>query len=69
MLLPVWRGDARVGNSDVRADLEAARVRAREEIGGLPEELRATGPGDVNRKLVASDGLVREIERLVAEAR
>jgi nicotinate phosphoribosyltransferase len=71
MLQPVWRGEALVHDRDARADLSAARNHAREEIAMLPEELRSiekgtSGPG---RKLVASDGLVREIERLVAEAR
>jgi nicotinate phosphoribosyltransferase len=69
MLAPVWRGDAPVHETDARADLENARVRARGEIAGLPEELRRIDRGAAARKLVASDGLVREIERLVAEAR
>jgi nicotinate phosphoribosyltransferase len=69
MLGPVWRGDAPVSETDVRADLEAARTRAREEIGALPAELRRIERGAALRKLVASDALVREIERLVGEAR
>ena len=71
MLLPVWRGEAPVKQTDARADLDAARALAREEIAALPDELRRIekGAAGVGRKLVASDGLVREIERLVAEAR
>ncbi|MDF2696737.1 MAG: hypothetical protein K0S65_5120 [Labilithrix sp.] len=72
MLTPVWRGEAPVVETDPRADLAEARVRAREEIEALPPELRRierSGEAPRTRKLVASDGLVREIERLVAEAR
>jgi len=71
MLRPVWRGDARVESTDARQDLAAARARAREEIAALPDELREIERGDAGpgRKLVASDGLVRAIEQLVAEAR
>ena len=71
MLVPVWRGEAPVNETDARADLAAARSHAREEIAALPAELRRIdkGPADPARKLVASDGLVRAIDRLVAEAR
>jgi len=69
MLQPVWRDAAPVAETDARADLEAARARARDEIGALPDELRRIDPGGAERKLVASDALVGEIERLVAEAR
>jgi hypothetical protein len=69
MLIPVWRGDALLKETDARADLEAARTRAREEIAALPGDLRRIEAGAGDRKLVASDGLVREIERLVGEAR
>ena len=70
VLQPVWRGEAPVNDTDARADLAAARAHARDAIAELPEELRridadVTGPA---RKLVASDGLVAAIERLVAEA-
>lgn len=69
MLEPVWRGASRTGSTDARADLALARSRAAAEIGALPEELRAIDPARAGkRKLVASDGLVREIERLVGEA-
>jgi nicotinate phosphoribosyltransferase len=68
MLLPVWRGDAPVAETDARADLEAARARARAEIAALPDELRGLDTGGAKRKLVASDALVAEIERLVGEA-
>jgi nicotinate phosphoribosyltransferase len=68
MLAPVWRGEGPVNESDARVDLESARRRAREEIATLPDELRRLDPGNGTRKLVASDGLVRQIERLVAEA-
>lgn len=69
MLLPVWRGDAPVARTDARADLAAARARAKDEIAALPEELRSLAPDPRSRKLVASDALAREIERLVQEAR
>lgn len=71
LLQPFWRGDAAVVETDARKALGAARARAKEEIAALPEELRSidTGPSQARRKLVASDGLVRAIERLVAEAR
>ena len=67
----VGRGHAPGTPDGARAELAAARSHAREEIAALPEELRRIekGASGVQRKLVASDGLVREIERLVAEAR
>jgi nicotinate phosphoribosyltransferase len=68
MLAPVWRGDAPVTESDPRAALAAARTRAREEIALLPEELRRVDSGAASRKLVASDALVAQIEKLVADA-
>lgn len=68
MLEPVWRGTARTRPRDARADLAAARARAAEEIAALPAELRRLSE-PASRKLVASDALVAEIERLVAEAR
>jgi nicotinate phosphoribosyltransferase len=67
MLVPVWRGDGPVQETDARADLDAARARAREEIDALPEDVRRLDT-PAARKLVASDELVREIERLVREA-
>ena len=69
LLQPFWRGDRPVVETDARKALAAARGRAKEEIAGLSEELRSIAPGPSLRKLVASDGLVREIERLVAEAK
>jgi nicotinate phosphoribosyltransferase len=69
VLAPVWRGDAPVRETTARADLAEARERAKAEISALPSDLRALDARDVVRKLVASDALVTEIERLVAEAR
>ena len=70
MLDQVWRGEKRTGATDARADLALARSRAAEEVASLPEELRILDTAKAGkRKLVASDGLVSEIERLVAEAR
>ncbi len=72
MLGPVWRGDAPVQRNDVRADLASARAQAKREIDALPAELRRIERGAAERpqrKLVASDALVHEIERLIAEAR
>ncbi|MBX3230269.1 MAG: hypothetical protein KIT84_03955 [Labilithrix sp.] len=68
LLTPFWRGGAPVKKDDVRADLAAARARAKEEMESLSPEMRAVAKGEAKRKLVASDGLVREIERLVAES-
>lgn len=67
LLQPFWRGAGPCDSRDARADLAAARDRAREDIGSLPEELRAL-TGGATRKLVASDKLVAEVERLVAAA-
>ena len=69
LLQSFWRGDRPVVETDARKALGAARGRAKEEIAALPAELRSTIVGQALRKLVASDGLVREIERLVAEAK
>ena len=67
-LSPVWRGEAPVIEQSAQAHLAAAREQARREVEALPAAQRALdAPGA--RKLVASDGLVREIERLVGEAR
>lgn len=68
MLAPVWRGEAPVRETSAVDDLTDARERAKEEIAALPPELRALEPKGT-RKLVASDALAAEIERLVAEAR
>jgi nicotinate phosphoribosyltransferase len=69
MLMPVWRGNAALGQNDVRADLASARSRAKEEMDALSPEFRAIAKGEAKRKLVASDALVREIERIVSEAK
>lgn len=70
MLDAVWRGSKRTAGTDARADLAIARSRANEEIGSLPEELRTLDPKAAGkRKLVASDALAAEIDRLVGEAR
>jgi hypothetical protein len=69
MLMPVWRGNAALGQNDVRADLASARGRAKEEMDALSPEFRAIAKGEAKRKLVASDALVREIERIVSEAK
>lgn len=68
LLAPVWRGAAPVAGLPSPNE---GRARAQEEIAALPVELRNVDPAatPVARKLVASDPLVREIERLVAEAR
>jgi nicotinate phosphoribosyltransferase len=69
VLAPVWRGEAPVRESTAPAALGEARKRCRVEIEALPAEVRALEAKGALRKLVASDALVREIERLVAEAR
>ncbi len=68
VLVPVWRGDGPVARLP---EPNEGRERAKTEIAALPPELRTVGPAAVTarRRLVASDALVREIERLVAEAR
>ena len=68
LLAPVWRGEAPVRETSARADLEGARERCRTDLAAIPAELR-TMEAAAARKLVASDALVREIERLVGEAR
>jgi nicotinate phosphoribosyltransferase len=69
MLAPIWRGDRPVTETDARTDLAAARAHAQTEIGALPAELRKIERGvNTGKKLVASDALVREIERLIGEA-
>ncbi len=67
LLEPVWRGD---GPVKPLADPNQARARCKEEIAALPAELRDLTAGEAPppRKLVASDALVAEITRLVAEA-
>ena len=69
VLIPVWRDSAPVHGTSARADLADARERAKTDIHALPPELRTLETRGVARKLVVSDGLVREIERLVGEAR
>jgi nicotinate phosphoribosyltransferase len=69
VLVPFWRGDAPARESSVRADLSLAREHCRAEIAALPSELRALDLEGEHRKLVASDALVAEIERLVGKAR
>lgn len=69
MLQPFWRGEAPCKKDDARSDLAAARARAAEELAALPAELRTLGGEGASRKLVASDKLVAEVERLVAAAR
>lgn len=68
LLQPFWRGNEAVAKTGAKADLAAARNRAREEMSGLEPEMRAVAKGEAKRKLVASDALVREIDRLVAAA-
>ena len=69
VLAPVWRGDGPVHETTARAHLAEARAHAKAEIQALPSELRALETKGEARKLVASDALCREIERLVGEAR
>jgi hypothetical protein len=69
LLSPVWRGDGPARETSARDDLAAARDRCRDELAELPAELRTLENKAIGRKLVASDALVREIERLVGEAR
>jgi nicotinate phosphoribosyltransferase len=69
MLLPVWRGDSALAKDDAKTALNAARTVAKEEMDTLSPDLRAIAKGEAKRKLVASDALVLEIERLVSEVR
>ena len=69
VLAPVWRGSAPVRETTATAHLAEARAHAKAEIAALPPALRVLDASPPPRKLIASDGLVREIERLVAEAR
>jgi len=68
MLAPVWRGTSPTHETSAIDDLTDARERAKEEIEALPAELKKLD-SSAKRKLVASDALVAEIERLVAEAK
>jgi len=67
LLEPVWRENAPVHATDARAALAAARARAKAELDALPADLRSLSGGG-RRRLVASDALAAEIDRLVAEA-
>ncbi len=67
-LSPVWRGEAPVLEQPATAHLAAAREHARQELAALPAAQRSL-EASCHRTLVASDALVREIERLVGEAR
>jgi nicotinate phosphoribosyltransferase len=71
LLEPVWRGSASVAPLDAGEALARARARARSEVAALPAELRAidASASAPERRLVASDALAEEIERLVTEAR
>lgn len=68
LLQPVWRGRSPVDDVDARRHLAMARERTEAEIAALPQDAKRLD-AVAKRKLVASDGLVREIERLVGEAR
>jgi len=71
LLQPVWRDNRSVTGTNAREALAAARDVAKAGVDALPAELRAIEVAKVaapTRKLVASDALVREIDRLVAEA-
>ncbi|MBX3190188.1 MAG: hypothetical protein KF819_24385 [Labilithrix sp.] len=62
MLSPVWRGKAPVRDASASAALAEARATAKREL----DEIAA--PPRAPRKLVASDALAAEIERLVGRA-
>ncbi len=64
LLTPVWRGGARVGPLPTLAD---TRAHVRRQIEALDPAMRAL-EGAPLRTLVASDGLVRQIEALTKEA-
>lgn len=69
MLGPLWRGSKPTSDENARARLGAARERAKSEIATLPPELRdLSRSAAAARKLVASDALVREIERALTHA-
>ena len=67
VLSPVWRGRKEVSGLP---SLEESRAFVKESLARLPEELRSIDPPPkaAARKLVASDGLVRTIERLSKDA-
>jgi nicotinate phosphoribosyltransferase len=65
LLRPVWRGGSPVENLP---PLERARAYVRAQIEALPPPLRALEPSPVGWKLVASDRLVAEIDRVHQEA-
>ena len=65
LLQPVWRGNAPVAPLP---SLEVSRAHVRQQIEALPSDLRALEPATHPRRLVASDALARQIERLAKEA-
>ncbi len=66
LLQPVWRGDKPVGRLPT---LDETRSLVREQLAQLPADVRSLQQHDRPRSLVASDGLIQEVKRLVEEAR
>jgi nicotinate phosphoribosyltransferase len=64
LLRPVWRGRAALP----QPSLEESRAYVRAQVQALPPPIRGLAPAAPPWKLVASDGLVAKIERLVREA-
>jgi nicotinate phosphoribosyltransferase len=65
LLEPVWRGRA---PSRTSATLDATRAHVREQLAALPDDLRAPEISPRPRPVIASPGLIAEVERLVREA-
>jgi hypothetical protein len=64
-LEPVWRRGSVVRELP---GLQRARAQSAAELAALPARLRELEPADPPWPLVASDGLVAEVERLVHHA-
>ncbi len=64
LLQPAWRGDRAVAPVDV----DSARAHVREQLARLPPHLRSIEDGGPPWRMVASDGLCAEVERLARAA-
>ncbi len=66
LLEPVWRGAKAVGYVPT---IDETREFVSQQLSLLPESVRSLNHNDRPRVLIASDGLITEIKRLVEEAR
>jgi nicotinate phosphoribosyltransferase len=66
LLQPVWRGDRPVGQLPT---LDETRSLVQQQLAQVPADVRSLEQHERPRSLVASDGLIHEVKRLVEEAR